>query len=271
MKTLTPLVDAVGTEHFQVRGAARIVSLVPSITELLFALDLETQIVGRTTFCIHPADKIAHVSRVGGTKQVRLDRLRALSPTHVIINIDENQKNDVDTIATFVPHVVVTHPIAPTDNLSLYRLLGGIFNRTQRATSLCTEFEKALEEINKAANGLPEKRVLYLIWHKPWMTISRSTYIAQLLDLVNWLTPEHANTVRYPELASSPFDPSSADLVLFSSEPFPFKDKHLELFHTEFSVPHDRLLFIDGEMTSWYGSRAIKGIRYLLELAKKHT
>ena len=268
MNSDTSLIDAIGVEHFRVNKPARIVSLVPSITELLFALDLGRQIVGRTTFCIHPADQVAEVQRVGGTKQVRLDRLRALSPTHVIVNIDENQKSDVDQIATFVPNVIVTHPVAPADNIGLYRLLGGIFNRMELGENLCRQFETGLAATKRQAVTLPRKSVVYLIWYQPWMTISRPTYIAELLSLVNWVTPHHGKDLRYPTLSESSFDPSRADLVLFSSEPFPFKSKHVESFQKEFGVERQRLLFIDGEMTSWYGSRAIEGLRYLSDLAK---
>ena len=270
MNSAISLIDAVGVEHCRVRQPARIVSLVPSITELLFALGLGPQVVGRTTFCIHPADAVASVQRVGGTKKVRLDRLRALSPTHVIVNIDENQKTEVEEISTFVPHVIVTHPIAPTDNLGLYRLLGGIFDRAEVAANLCAEFESVLGQVKKSAASLPQKQVLYLIWYQPWMTISRATYIAQLLSLVNWLTPDHGNDLRYPELSSSRFGANQADLGLFSSDPFPFKEKHVESFHQQFGLERDRLLFIDGEMTSWYGCRAIEGLRYLRDIALAH-
>ena len=173
---------------------------------------------------------MASVQRVGGTKKVRLDRLRALSPTHVIVNIDENQKTEVEEISTFVPHVIVTHPIALTDNLGLYRLLGGIFDRAEVAANLCAEFETVLGQVKKSAASLPQKQVLYLIWYQPWMTISRATYIAQLLSLVNWLTPDHGNDLRYPELSSSRFGANQADLVLFSSEPFPFKGETRRVF-----------------------------------------
>lgn len=270
MNSAISLIDAVGVEHSRVRQPVRIVSLVPSITELLFALDLGSQVVGRTTFCIHPADKVTVVPRVGGTKKVRLDRLRALSPTHVIVNIDENQKTEVEEISTFVPHVIVTHPIAPSDNLGLYRLLGGIFERADIAEHLCNEFETGLAEVKKSAASLPRKLVLYLIWYNPWMTISQSTYIAQLLSLVNWITPDHGNDLRYPELCASRFRADQAELVLFASEPFPFKEKHVDSFHQEFGLERDRLLFIDGEMTSWYGSRAIEGLRYLRDIAESH-
>jgi len=268
VNTTRTFVDAVGIEHAPADQSARIVSLVPSITELLFALGLGPQVVGRTTFCIHPANEVAKIQRVGGTKKIHMDRLRRTSPTHVIVNIDENSKSDVEEIATFVPNIIVTHPLTPSDNIGLYRLLGSIFNRSSTSQLLCSEFEKNLSATIKLGADLPRLSVLYLIWYQPWMTISPPTYIAELLALVNWITPDHQTEQRYPALSASSFAVDKADLVLFSSEPFPFKDKHIDAFAKDFSVERNRLVAIDGEMTSWYGSRAIKGLCYLYDLAK---
>ena len=118
--------DAAGTLHAAAPDA-RIVSLVPSITELLFDLGLGDRVVGRTGFCVHPRPAVRDVPKVGGTKDVKLDALRALAPTHVIVNVDENEASTVDELRRFVPHIVVTHPNAPGDNLALYALLGGMF------------------------------------------------------------------------------------------------------------------------------------------------
>ena len=154
------LTDAVGTQHMPAEGQALIVSLVPSITELLFALDLGTQVVGRTAYCTHPAAELASVPEVGGTKDVRLDLLRDLGPSHVIVNIDENRKEDVEAIRAVVPHVIVTHPLVPTDNLPLYRLLGTLFHRQARAERLCAAFETELHKTLAVAADLPYRRVL---------------------------------------------------------------------------------------------------------------
>ncbi|UUZ50195.1 helical backbone metal receptor [Massilia sp. B-10] len=112
-------------------------SLVPSITELLCDLGLAPQLVGRTGFCIHPAASVAAIAKVGGTKDVNLDKIRKLAPTHVVVNIDENTKPTADALAEFVPNVIVTHPLGPRDNLDLARLLGGIFCAEQQAEALC--------------------------------------------------------------------------------------------------------------------------------------
>src|SRR5437879_4223749 len=119
-------VDALGVHHAPAKGDVRIVSLVPSLTELLFALEMGDHVVGRTGFCVHPKPAIKRVPKVGGTKDVDIERVRALAPTHLIVNIDENRKETVDTLRHSVPQVIVTHPLAPDDNLGLYRLFDTI-------------------------------------------------------------------------------------------------------------------------------------------------
>ena len=248
-------------------SGARIVSLVPSITELLFHLGLGDQVVGRTTFCVHPESAVAAVPRVGGTKKPRLDKLEALAPTHVIVNVDENRKEDVDAMAAFVPNIVVTHPLVPDDNLALYRLVGEMFDRVQAAEDLCAEFQRARDTLAREAASLPRRRVLYLIWRDPWMTISRDTYISQMLALANLETVLHDEDSRYPEVHVDEQLLADTDMVLFSSEPFPFKPAHVEEFRKLSADATTPCAFIDGEMTSWYGSRAVAGLEYLRDFA----
>lgn len=195
------LIDAAGTLHAPAGPEARIVSLVPSLTELLFDLGLGTQVVGRTHFCVHP-DAAKPVPSVGGTKKIRLGRLEALRPTHVILNIDENTTDMAAAIAACVPHVIVTHPLGPRDNLGLYRLLGGIFGRAEQAEGLCRDFGRALDELEAAAGRWPRQRVLYLIWRDPWMTVSRDTYVSRTLALARWDTEPAIASVRYPRSIS---------------------------------------------------------------------
>jgi ABC-type Fe3+-hydroxamate transport system substrate-binding protein len=252
------LVDAVGTEHAAAAGEARIVSLVPSVTELLCDLGLAPQIVGRTGFCIHPREVVRGITKVGGTKDVDVDRIRSLAPTHVVVNVDENRRETVEEIAAFVPSVVVTHPLDPMDNPGLFRLLGGIFGREEEAERLCDLFGAAYRELTRAEHRV--ESVLYLIWRQPWMTVSRDTYISRTLALVGWETFPSTSAVRYPEVEIRAAA-ATVDRVLLSSEPYRFRDKHL----TEVAglAAGACVTLIDGEMTSWYGSRAIAGLRYL--------
>jgi ABC-type Fe3+-hydroxamate transport system substrate-binding protein len=255
--------DAAGVAHAPADTSARIVSLVPSITELLFDLGLESQIVGRTRFCIHPKDKVGVVRRVGGTKHVSLSKISELCPTHTIVNVDENAKAEVEAIAEFVAHIIVTHPVQPQDNLELYQLLGGIFGKPKQAAQLSAAFRQAYQDLLGAAKTWPVKRVLYLIWRSPWMTVSSSTYISNLLSVVNWQTVGGEVSIRYPEIELTQDLLQGVDIILFSSEPYPFSQAHIDAFQSEYPGSRQLLSLIDGEMLSWYGSRAIKGLRYL--------
>ena len=271
--------DAIGQTHAAASGPVRIASLVPSITELLFDLGLADAIVARTGFCIHPAPAVRAVPKVGGTKDVKLDALRDLAPTHVVVNIDENRRETVDAIRAFVPHVIVTHPCKPDDNLALFAMLGGIFGRQAEAAQLSADLRQALDALRTRA--WPPRRVLYAIWQDPWMTVSRQTYISQMLALVNWATwPDAAQTPeacvdgdcsrpnatgeRYPTFRWSDALVRDLDAVLLSTEPYRFTEDHADALERQIGKP---VLLVDGEMLSWYGSRAVAGARYLEQLA----
>lgn len=279
--------DALGQPHPRASPDARIASLVPSVTELLFALGLGDRLVARTGFCIHPEPQVRAVAKVGGTKDVQLDKLRALAPTHVVVNIDENRRETVDEIRGFVPNVIVTHPCAPRDNLDLYRLLGGIFDREAQAETLCARLEQALARLE--ARAWPTRRVLYAIWQDPWMTVSRDTYISRMLALIGWRTWPDAQEAddaggalqacvdgdcarpnapgqRYPSFRWSEALVRELDVVLLSSEPYRFTEDHADALERQLGLP---VLLADGEMVSWYGSRAIDGIAYLETLARQ--
>ncbi|CAB3662377.1 helical backbone metal receptor [Paraburkholderia rhynchosiae] len=264
-------VDATGVAHEKAGADARIVSLVPSVTELLFALGLERQIVGRTGFCVHPRDKVRNVPKVGGTKAVNIHAIRALQPTHLIVNMDENERDTVEQLRAFVPHVVVTHPQTPQDNHSLYALLGAIFEREQEARRLSDAFQARLDEA--ASHAFAAQNVLYVIWREPWMTVARDTYISAMLRLVNWQTlPDvqggAAGAARYPtfDFDHAPWL-AGVDRILLSSEPYRFTQAHCDALKRDARVAGKRIELIDGEMVSWYGVRAIEGIAYLLKRA----
>jgi ABC-type Fe3+-hydroxamate transport system substrate-binding protein len=265
--TSTALIDDMGVAHRPADGEVRIVSLVPSITELVFVLGLENQLVGRTTFCVHPSPRVDSIARVGGTKSVRLEKVRALSPTHVVVNVDENRKQDVEAMAQWGCSIIVTHPVAPTDNLRLYRLLGGIFQRQAAAETLCRDFQQAYASLLEAARSLPERNVLYLIWRDPWMTISEDTYISRTLALAGMKSKGGRIGVRYPEIEFDAALMSQVEVVLLSSEPFPFKPKHVKEVRTLTGRWPVHVRGIDAEMVSWYGPRAIAGLRYLESFA----
>jgi len=260
MTQSTDLADALGHLHTPDPNA-RIVSLVPSITELLCDLGLAGQLVGRTGFCIHPKEAVAAIPKVGGTKDVNIDKIRKLAPTHLVVNIDENEKPTVERLAEFVPHVVVTHPVVPRDNLALARLMGGIFKREEQAERWCAAFDAeytALRTLPRTAS----RTVLYCIWQDPWMSVSSDTYIAAMLAELGWQVPR-LGEARYPRFDWSEGLVGQLDAVLLSTEPYRFTEAHADALEKQLGIP---VFLVDGEMMSWYGSRALAGLRYLREL-----
>ncbi len=257
------ILDAAGRPHPRARGTVRIVSLVPSLTELLLDLGLGAQLVGRTRFCVHPREAVRAVPRMGGTKDVDLGRVRAAAPTHVIVNVDENEKAVADALAGFVPNLVVTDPVQVEDNLSLYALLGHVFDRERQAQALAARLSEQLTA-NRRERFEPA-RVLYLIWRRPWMAVGVDTFIARMLASVGLQAVAPASAARYPQVDFGVFGGERFDAVLASSEPYRFADAHLRELRAEPGLAGRPVLRIDGEMTSWYGSRAIAGLRYLRE------
>jgi ABC-type Fe3+-hydroxamate transport system substrate-binding protein len=256
--------DALGVYHAP-HAAPRIACLVPSITETLFALGLGEYVVARTGFCIHPEPQICDVPKVGGTKDVNIAKLIETEPTHVIVNIDENRKPDVEKIRRTIPNVIVTHPQIPEDNVALFQLLGHIFHRTQRADELSHDVVQALRDARTLGASVASEAVLYLIWKNPWMTVSRDTYVSAMLATVGWKTLPIQATKRYPEIDDNDAVWQAADRVLLSSEPYSFDESHVNELNASKPLRNAAQL-IDGEYPSWYGVRAVEGLRYLASM-----
>jgi ABC-type Fe3+-hydroxamate transport system substrate-binding protein len=256
----TACIDWAGVAHPRSTGAARIACLVPSLTELLFALDLGAEVVARTGFCVHPRDGVRRVPKIGGTKDPDLDALRAARPTHLVVNVDENRREVVDAARAFVPHVIVTHPAAPVDNHRLYALFGAIFDRETRAEALGRALDAALAGLDAVAARLPRERVLYLVWRKPWMTVARDTYVSATLARAGLDTLPADASRRYPDIGDDDAAWRDADRILLSTEPYAFRPRDAESLARATRKP---VALIDGEWTSWYGPRAIAGLAAL--------
>ena len=271
------IADAAGVVHAPVAADAgiRIVSLVPSLTELLCDLGLHDKMVGRTGFCLHPHGQVQSIAKVGGTKDVNVEKIRALAPTHLVVNIDENERPTVAALAQSIPNVIVTHPQAPLDNLELFRLFGTIFGAVgevaARAAALETAFRQALDALESAPPA-PPRTVLYCIWQDPWMTVAPHTYIGQMLALIGWRQrsvtqelsgPLSAGHLRYPRFNWSGELLAGVDSVLLSTEPYRFTQAHADSLESQTGKPVE---LVDGELLSWYGSRSIAGLRYLAQL-----
>jgi ABC-type Fe3+-hydroxamate transport system substrate-binding protein len=252
----------------------RVASLVPSLTELVVELGLGDALIARTGFCIHPAAVLAAVPKVGGTKDVNLARLQRLAPSHVLVNIDENRRETVEAIGAWPesPQIVVTHPLGPEDNVALVAQLQTAFDAhpgvAERAAALTNTLHAELALTGP--EGRQAQRVLYLIWRDPWMTVARDTYIARMLARIGWQTlPADdggaSGAARYPTLRGD--EPWLADVqhVLLSSEPYRFDAAHLA--EAQRLCPNAAPRLVDGELLSWYGARAVPGLRYLRQLA----
>lgn len=225
----------------------RIVSLVPSITELLCHLGLNKNIVGCTKFCVHPVGFKQTVKIIGGTKNVRIADVVELKPTLVIANKEENQKDDIESLAEQVPvHLSDINTI--TDFKDFLAALGSMFNNKEACESLSNK----LDDVLAIAPHFKGKKVLYFIWKNPYMAAGKATYIDDVLQnigLHNCLDIE-----RYPEITLDAIDGYKPDVIFLSSEPYPFKDKDVQELKQRFSCD---VYLVDGELFSWYSNRIL--------------
>lgn len=254
------LIDQLGTTHTFENTPKRIISLVPSQTELLCDLGLEDEIVGITKFCIHPFHLKSTKTRVGGTKNIKFDKIVALQPDIIICNKEENTKEIVEELSTICP-VWVTDIFTVEDNLKMIHDFGELFNKRTNAQKWIDKTNFALQDFKMFIKDKPEKKVAYFIWANPYMAAGKSTFINELLKLNHFVNIYEDKESRYPEIELKKIrlegDP---DYVLLSSEPFPFKDEHA--FEVGRSTHHAKTVFVDGEMFSWYGSRLVKAFEY---------
>lgn len=234
----------------------RIVSLVPSQTELLYDLGLSEQIVGQTLFCIHPAEAFKTAHKIGGTKKLRLDKIRALKPDLIIGNKEENEREQIETLAAEFP--VWMSDIIDTENaLQMVEMLGDITGKTNKAIEISQElraiYHRLQEEVTRS------KKTLYLIWKDPWMAAGNKTYIHHMLAMCGF---ENCLDGRYPELTDDELKSIDPEVILLSSEPYPFQEKHLIQLKSQ--LPKAEIKLVDGEFFSWYGSRLIhlKNLRF---------
>lgn len=233
--------DQIGNEIRLPDYPYRIISLVPSQTELLFDLGINNRIIGITKFCIHPVDEVKKKQKVGGTKKLHLKKIMRLDPDLIIGNKEENTKEDIDFLSEKYP-VWVSDITTLKEAFWMMEELGKITGTTATAEGLINEIKEKFSKIEP----LPPLKVLYLIWKEPLMAAGKNTFIDELLRICGF---ENAvSEPRYPEVKSI-----KPDLIFLSSEPYPFKEKHVKEFQQLF--PDSKIILVDGEMFSWYGSR----------------
>ena len=233
----------------------RIISLVPSQTELLVDLGLENSIVGITHFCVHPDYLLQKKTRVGGTKKVNFRKVKDLNPDIILCNKEENTKEMVEELEKIAP-VHVSDVANLDDAYELMQDYGKIFDCAELAETLVNSIKKKEKSLRDLAKNSKERRVAYFIWNKPLMVAGQGTFINEMLDLNNFRNVYKAD--RYPETNIDEIKELEIDLCLLSSEPFPFEEKHKSLFE---GLVKD-VQIVDGEYFSWYGSRLLKAMDY---------
>ena len=238
----------------------RIISLVPSQTELLYDLGLDKEVVGITKFCVHPEQWFRSKSRVGGTKQYKLDRIEQLRPDLILANKEENEEAQIKALMERHP-VWVSDIENLEDALDMIRQVGMLTNRQERAASVNREVQRQFADFLT-----PEKpiKTAYFIWRSPWMVAGKDTFINDMLRRCGFENVFAAQASRYPEISKEELEEKEVDLLLLSSEPYPFKEKHIE----ELSAlcPKATIKLVDGELFSWYGSRLLKAVPYFKAL-----
>ncbi|MCA6074174.1 ABC transporter substrate-binding protein [Fulvivirga sedimenti] len=248
--------DQLGRAVNVVSNPQRIVSLVPSQTELLFDLGLGDRVVGRTRFCIHP-NGIKSLTSVGGTKDFSLERIEALNPDLIIANKEENERSGILELEK-------RHPVWVSDVSNLQEALemiisvGKITGKTNHASQMANQVFNAFDSLNSPLTG----NVLYFIWKDPWMVAGKGTFIDDMLHRLG--LQNQAPSDRYPELTTHMLNQLNPDHIFLSSEPYPFKEKHIPELRDMF--PHAKIRIVNGEYFSWYGSRLLNAPAYFKSL-----
>jgi len=253
---LRKISDQIGRELFLKETPQRIISLVPSITELLYDLKLDEHVVGITKFCIHPSAWFKSKTRVGGTKNPNLDRIQALNPDLIIANKEENRKPDIEQLSKFFP-VWVSDVNDIQQAFELIVSIGDITNKKVYAEQMLTELKASFFDINLKAQNIS---IAYIIWKEPWMSVSKQTFIHSMLNLCGFQNVFSNAGERYPETSIEELKLLKPEYIFLSSEPFPFNEKHV--IELKKQLTHSKIILVDGEIFSWYGSRLLKAKNY---------
>lgn len=237
----------------------KIISLVPSITELLFDLGLDNDVTGITKFCVHPQQWFKTKTRIGGTKNIQIDKIKSLHPDLIIANKEENVKEQIEALQK-TSTVWLTDITTFEDSLQMITNCGVVTGKKEKAIVIVEKIKSSFNNLQKIK---PEIKTLYLIWQNPYMSIGSDTFIHDMMHTAgfNNVCKDH---LRYPTFTLQQIIDLNPELILLSSEPFPFKQKHIEELQQH--LPNTKILLVDGEMFSWYGSRMIYAADYFKNL-----
>ncbi len=243
----------------------RIISLVPSQTELLYDLGLCDEVVGITKFCIHPNEWFHNKTRIGGTKKIDLEKIKQLNPDLIIGNKEENEKGQIEQLMK--DHKVWMSDIYTLkDALNMIVQVGTLAGKPQEAVNLKLQIESQFYDLNVQNSTLNSKlNVAYFIWRKPYMVAGGNTFINDMLGRCGFNNVfASSNSMRYPEVSEQQIAEIKPEVILLSSEPYPFKEKHIEELRSV--CPEAKIIIVDGELFSWYGSRLLQAPVYFQKI-----
>src|SRR5215207_712849 len=230
----------------------RIVSLCPSLTELVFDLGLGHSLVGRTKFCVHPADRVDAVEKVGGTKNPKVDRIIELAPNIVLLNSEENRREDWEALQTAGITCHVSLPRTAIETAAMVRSIADALHAEMEGERIARDIEARHARVVDAARDRETVRFAYLIWRDPWMTVNADTFVSALLTDAGGENVFASCSGRYPTIDPAELRAAEPDVVLLSTEPFPFKPVHADELAAESGVPRERFRIVDGELLSWH-------------------
>lgn len=241
----------------------KLVSLCPSLTELVFALGRGDELVGITRFCVHPAEGVRGLEQVGGTKDPDLARIVALAPDLVLMNREENRVEDAEALRAAGVRVHDSMPRTLSETAEMVRAIGRALERAELGEAIARDIEARAERARRRAAAHARRvRFAYLIWRKPWMSVNADTFASSLLELAGGENVFGARPVRYPEVTAEALGEARPDVVFLSTEPFPFEEKHADELARATGVPRACFALADGEYLAWHGSRTPDGIDY---------
>lgn len=240
----------------------KIVSLCPSLTELVVDLGAGDSLIGRTKFCVHPADRVDAIEKVGGTKNPKIDRIIELAPDLVLMNEEENRKEDAAALEAAGIRVHTSMPRTAAETAAMVRSIGIALGRSREAEPVAADIERRADRVRRDAVRYPPVRYACLIWRDPIMTVNDDTFIAGLLALPGGQNVFGARENRYPTISPAELHEADPLRILLPNEPFPFQHRHIDELAVMSRLPRERFRVVDGELLSWHGSRTPRGIDY---------
>lgn len=255
---MVTLTDQLGRAVTLINKPHRIISVVPSQTELLYSLGLDAEVAAITKFCIHPVDQVKHKLKIGGTKQLDLPLIRSLNPDLIIANKEENDRTQLEELMAAYP-TYVSDPYNLPTALQMIKDVGVLVDRSELALRLAAGIKNKFNTITPLQTKL---KIAYFIWRNPYMVAGQQTFIDDMLQRCGFVNA-FANK-RYPQITTDQLIKANPDVLLLSSEPYPFKQKHVD--ELALLLPGIPIKLVDGEMFSWHGSRMLTAPEYFIKL-----